>query len=342
MMQKKKIVVVGSINLDLVASVAQMPMVGETITGQQFATYSGGKGANQAVCAARLGANVSMVGRLGQDSFAIELKERLQAAGVETSSVENVAGPSGTAIILVTSDGSNSIIVVPGANASLCPADLSRYEQLFQDASIILSQLEIPLETVEEIGRTAKRLKVPFLLDPAPAVPLSLSLLETVTWLTPNESESRILLRSLGHSVAETEAQIQPAQAAQYFLDAGVRNVILKLGSRGFYIAGQDIEPIHVPSFEVEAIDTTAAGDAFNGGFAFALARGGLDPLSAARFANAVAAVSVTKLGAQNSMPQLREVEILLATNGIRGEFSLMDGETDSLSPAFVDSNIQS
>jgi ribokinase len=313
-MTQKKIVVVGSINLDLVASVARMPMAGETITGQQFATYSGGKGANQAVCAARLGADVSMVGRLGHDSFAVELRERLQNAGVETASIENVAGPSGTAIILVTSDGSNSIIVVPGANASLRPVDISRYERLFQDASIILSQLEVPLETVEEIGRTAERLKGAFLLDPAPAVPLSLSLLQTVTWLTPNESESRILLRSLGHSIADTEALIPPDQAAQLFLDAGVRNVILKLGAQGFYIAGQDVEPTHVPSFRVEAIDTTAAGDAFNGGFAFALTQIGLDRLSAARFANAVAAVSVTKLGAQNSMPQLREVEEFLAT----------------------------
>jgi ribokinase len=329
-MTQKKIVVVGSINLDLVASVAQMPMVGETIAGQQFATYSGGKGANQAVCAARLGGNVSMVGRLGQDSFAVELKKHLQADGVETDCVENVEGPSGTAIILVSSDGSNSIIVIAGANASLRPADLSRYEELFQDASIILAQLEIALDTVEEIGRIAERLKVPFLLDPAPAVPLSQSLLRTVTWLTPNESESRILLRSLGHSIAETEAQIPPDQAAQCLLDAGVRNVILKLGSQGFYIAGQDIEPVHVPSFQVEAIDTTAAGDAFNGGFAFALTQGGLDPLSAARFANAVAAVSVTKVGAQNSMPQLWEVEELLGTktifspeNGIRDGITL-------------------
>jgi ribokinase len=327
-MTQKKIVVVGSINLDLVASVAQMPMVGETIAGQQFATYSGGKGANQAVCAARLGGNVSMVGRLGQDSFAVELKKHLQADGVETDCVENVEGPSGTAIILVSADGSNSIIVIAGANASLRPADLSRYEELFQDASIILAQLEIALDTVEEIGRIAERLKVPFLLDPAPAVPLSQSLLRTVTWLTPNESESRILLRSLGHSIAETEAQIPPAQAAQCLLDAGVRNVILKLGSQGFYIAGQDIEPVHVPSFQVEAIDTTAAGDAFNGGFAFALTQGGLDPLSAARFANAVAAVSVTKVGAQNSMPQLWEVEELLGTKAI---FSPENGIRDGI-----------
>ena len=223
-------------------------------------------------------------------------------------------GPSGTAIILVSSDGSNSIVVIPGANKSLRPADLSQYEGLFEDASIILSQLEIPLETVEEIGRMAKRLNVPFLLDPAPAVPLSLSLLQTVTWLTPNESESRVLLRSLGHSIADTKTPIPPDQAAQHLLDAGVRNVILKLGSRGFYIAGQDVEPTSVPSFQVKAIDTTAAGDAFNGGFAFALAERGLAPLAAARFANAVGAVSVTKVGAQDSMPHLREVEELLAS----------------------------
>src|ERR1700731_3157717 len=134
-MTQKKIVVVGSINLDLVASVARLPTVGETLTGQQFATYSGGKGANQAVCAARLGGKVSMVGRLGEDSFAAELRKNLQAAGVQTDSVENVAGPSGTAIILVTAQAANAIIVVPGANASLRPEDLDRYESLFQDAS---------------------------------------------------------------------------------------------------------------------------------------------------------------------------------------------------------------
>src|ERR1700712_4962769 len=135
-MTQKKIVVVGSINLDLVASVARLPTVGETLKGQRFATYSGGKGANQAVCAARLGGDVSMVGRLGEDRFAAELRENLQTAGVETEAVENVAGPSGTAIILVTSEAANSIIVVPGANASLRPEDLDRCEALFRDASV--------------------------------------------------------------------------------------------------------------------------------------------------------------------------------------------------------------
>lgn len=312
----KKIVVVGSINLDLVSYVARMPLVGETIIGKGFATHSGGKGANQAVCAARLGADVSMVGRLGQDGFATELRERLNIAGVQTKYVENVPGPSGTATILVTAEGSNSIVVNPGANASIRPEDLDAFESLFQSASIILAQLEIPLETVEQLGRIADRLGVPFLLDPAPALPLSSSLLKTVTWLTPNESECQSLLQSLGHAPASTLDHFPPEEAVQYFLDAGVRNVILKLGERGIYIAGQDVEPTRISSFNVKAVDTTAAGDAFNGGFAYGLTRG-RDPLSATRFANAVAAVSVTKSGAQDSMPLLKEVDALLDREGV-------------------------
>ncbi|MDW5265999.1 MULTISPECIES: ribokinase [Acidobacteriaceae] len=310
----KKIVVVGSINLDLVSYAARMPLAGETILGEGFATHSGGKGANQAVCAARLGGDVSMVGRLGEDSFASELREGLNAAGVDTGCVENVAGSSGTAIILVTADGSNSIVVNPGANASLRPQDLLAFEDLFRSASIILSQLEIPLETVEELGRIAERFGVPFLLDPAPALPLSPALLKAVTWLTPNESECQSLLKSFGYSGVETSNNIPPEEAVQPFLDAGVRNVILKLGERGVYMAGRDVEPAYISSFPVTAIDTTAAGDAFNGGFAFGLTCGGLDPLSAARFANAVAAVSVTKSGAQSSMPQIAEVDALSNT----------------------------
>lgn len=307
----KKIVVVGSINLDLVSSAARMPLVGETIIGQGFATHSGGKGANQAVCAARLGADVSMIGRLGEDSFASDLRKGLNFAGVHTEYIESVSGSSGTAIILVTADGSNSIVVNPGANASLRPQDLIACEDLFRSASIILSQLEIPLETVEELGRIAERLEIPFLLDPAPALPLSSALLKTVTWLTPNESECQSLLKSLGYSRIEATNPIPPEAAVQPFLDAGVRNVILKLGVRGVYIAGRDVEPAYIPSFPVTAVDTTAAGDAFNGGFAFALTSGSLDPLSAARFANAVAAVSVTRSGAQGSMPRLEEVNAL-------------------------------
>jgi ribokinase len=202
--------------------------------------------------------------------------------------------------------------VVPGANGSLLPEDLDRYEALFRDASIVLSQLELPLSTVEQLGRITQRLHIPFILDPAPALALSPSLLRTVTWLTLNESECRILLHSLGHLPTATERNLPPEEAAQRLLDAGVRNVILKLGSLGFYIAGRDVEPAYVSSFQVEAVDTTAAGDAFNGGFAYALAHGGLDPLSAARFANAVAAVSVTRAGAQSSMPPLPEVQAFL------------------------------
>ena len=230
--------------------------------------------------------------------------------------MENVPGPSGTAIILVAVDGSNSIVVNPGANASLRPQNLAAVEDLFRSASIILSQLEIRLDTVEELGRTAARLGVPFLLDPAPALPLSSVLLKTVTWLTPNESECQSLLQSLGHSGIETSNHLPPEEAVQHFLDAGVRNVILKLGERGVYIAGRDVDPTYISSFPVTAVDTTAAGDAFNGGFAFGLTCRGLDPLSAAHFANAVAAVSVTKSGAQSSMPQIAEVDALSKMEG--------------------------
>jgi ribokinase len=225
-----------------------------------------------------------------------------------------VPGPSGTAIILVTSEAATSIIGVPEANASLHPEDLERNEASFRDASIVLCQLETPLRTVEELGRITQRFHIPFILDPAPALALSPSLLRTITWLTPNESECRILLHSLGHLPPATEGDFPPEEAAQRLLDAGVRNVILKVGSRGFYIAGRDVEPTYVSSFQVQAVDTTAAGDAFNGGFAYALTHGGLDPLplSAARFANAVAAVSFTRAGAQSSMPRLAEVQALL------------------------------
>lgn len=263
-----------------------------------------------------------MVGRLGDDSFASELREGLNAAGVHTECVENVPGPSGTAMILVTTDGSNSIVVNPGANASLRPQDLIAFEDLFRSASIILSQLEIPIDTVEELGRTAERLGIPFLLDPAPALPLSPTLLKAITWLTPNESECQSLLRSLGRLRVETSNHLPPEEAVQPFLDAGVRNVILKLGERGVYIAGRDVEPTYISSFRVTAVDTTAAGDAFNGGFAFGLTSGRLDPLSAARFANAVAAVSVTRSGAQNSMPQLAEVDALSNAGEQRGQLS--------------------
>lgn len=304
----KKIVVVGSINLDLVAKVQRMPVEGETMLGRDFATYPGGKGANQAVAAAKLGAETVMVGRLGDDLFGQRLRDSLQGAGVHTEGVKSLEGPSGSAVILVTEAGGNTIVVIPGANAQLRPEDLEEHRELFASAGAILAQLEIPLETVERLAQIAGELGVPFVLDPAPAQPLSAETLKHVSWLTPNETETKILLSSLGSSSADLS---DASQAANLLLAAGVRNVILKQGERGVYLAGADVESGYVKPYRVNAVDTTAAGDAFNGGFAYGLIQG-MPPHEAAHFACAVAAVSVTRVGAQPSMPVLSEVEALM------------------------------
>jgi ribokinase len=303
-----KIVVAGSINLDLVASVLRMPHEGETIFGTDFATYPGGKGANQAVCAARLGAEVVMIGRLGDDAFAEQLRTSLESEGVRTHCIENAPGPSGSAIILVSAEGHNSIVVIPGANHRLGSAELEASADELRDAAIILAQLEIPIPTVQKLAELATSFGVPFMLDPAPACELPPELFPRITWLTPNENETRTLLNHAGIALA---GPIDPAIAAQHLLATGVRNVILKLGARGVYLAGADVAPTYVPSFAVKPEDTTAAGDAFNGGFACALSTG-MEPIVAARFANAVAALSVTRVGAQPSMPSRHEVETLL------------------------------
>ncbi len=181
---------------------------------------------------------------------------------------------------------------------------------------MLLAQLEVPMETVEQVGRIAAKLEVPFLLDPAPARGLSAELLRAVTWLTPNEGEARTLLRQLGCRTAEElESDAALAEAAAWILASGVRNVALKLGGRGVYLAGRDATPELIPAFAVEAVDTTAAGDAFNAGFAFGLSEG-LEARAAARFANAVAAISVTRSGAQPSMPSLAEVKAFLEERG--------------------------
>jgi ribokinase len=309
----KKIIVVGSINMDLVAMVDRMPTAGETLTGNSFATFSGGKGANQAVAAARLGGNVTMVGRLGKDGFGEELRRQLDADGVDTSSVLDVDLPSGCAVITVDAKGANSIVVIPGANGSFDALELDRHTDVLREAAIILAQLEIPIETVIRLAQVATATGIPFVLDPAPAHPLSPELLRHVTWITPNESETMSLLRFLGRDADITAIAPKTAPiAAERLLSTGVRNVILKMGSQGVYIAGQDAEATLLPRFTVDAVDTTAAGYAFNGGFAFALTHLGLPPVQAVRFACAVAAISVTRKGAQPSMPLLTEVGELL------------------------------
>jgi ribokinase len=215
-------------------------------------------------------------------------------------------------VILVIPQGGNSIVVIPGANYSLRPEHLEEHVELLQSATVILAQLEIPLETVERLGLLAAQLHIPFVLDPAPAQVLSKTLLESVTWLTPNESETRSILKDLGYSIMEDTIDDDALSiVASRILAAGVRNIILTLGARGIYLAGKDVPTSLIPTYRVQVIDSTAAGDAFNGGFAYALTQG-MEPLDAARFGCAVAAVSVTRVGAQPSMPTLSEVEELL------------------------------
>ena len=302
-----QIVVVGSINLDLVAATQRIPSAGETISGISFRTFPGGKGANQAVAAARLEGSVSMVGKIGADAFGDQLRESLEESNVNTRAVEVVPGSSGVALITTDAKGENAITVVAGANAQLSPADLDTHIDLIRNAGILLTQLEIPIETVEYLAAIAFRERIPLVLDPAPARPLPESLLKCVTWLTPNETETSILLRRSPGELSNASIE----DAANDLLARGSRNVILKLGSRGCYLALEDGTRQLMPAYVVDAVDTTAAGDAFNGAFAVAMLKG-QSPLESAAWASAVAAISVTRRGAQASMPSAAEVDRFL------------------------------
>jgi ribokinase len=303
---QKPIVVVGSINLDLVVVADRIPQVGETIIGSRFNTFYGGKGANQAVAAAKLGYPVSMVGNVGNDAFGTQLRHGLEDAGVDTTYVNTVEGASGVALITTGRSGENNIVVVPGANAHLTTKRLEKAATILEGAGFLLAQLEIPLETVEYLAQFAEQHDIPLMLDPAPARELSASLLRRVSWITPNETEAPELLK------AGTENGDQGSDAAaDQLLACGVKNVLLKLGSRGCVIAQANRLKKHIPAFSVNAVDTTGAGDAFNAGFAVGLMRGASVSHSAV-FASAVAAVSVTRPGAQPSMPTSPEVEAFL------------------------------
>jgi ribokinase len=303
----KRIVVVGSINLDLVAATDRIPIAGETVRGFSFRTFPGGKGANQAVGAARLGGSVSMIGRLGSDAFGVELRDSLEQSNVNTNAVQLVSGSSGVALITTDPQGENAITVVAGANAYLSPASLDSNIELIRTAGILLTQLEIPLETVEHLAAIAAQEGVPLMLDPAPARALPPALLKRIEWLTPNETETSMLTGSGPGELSDELIE----DAANALLDRGSRNVILKLGDRGCYVALSDGTRQMVPAHAVNPVDTTAAGDAFNGAFAVALMNG-QGAIEAASWASAVAAISVTRAGAQASMPTSSEVERFL------------------------------
>ena len=301
---RKPIVVVGSINMDLVAHTHQIPVPGQTVIGTGFDTTPGGKGANQAVAVARLGYPVQMVGMVGDDVFGQALLDNLANAGVGTEAVARVSGPSGVAPILVSESGENSIVVVPGANGKMDKAAVDRQSALIRSAGMVLCQLELPLETVSHVLALCADAGVPVVLDPAPAAPLPEAAFRQASWFTPNETEAAFYLGNQPNSEA----------AAQQLLHKGLKGVVLKRGSDGAYVAVAG-KAAWVRSFPVKPVDTVAAGDCFNGAFAVALLEGN-DPWAAARFASAAAAISVTRKGAQASMPSRADVEKFLAERG--------------------------
>jgi ribokinase len=308
------ILVIGSINLDLVCAGKRIPAPGETLKGDKFQTFYGGKGANQAVAVARLGHPVNMIGKVGNDSFGDGLRRGLRDAKVGIRGVSVAKGvSSGVALITVDATGQNSITVIPGANDRLLPRDLEKSLPQLRSASMILTQLEIPMETVDYLCATARRFGIPVILDPAPARAIPSKVLRNVTYLTPNETETCALCDLAPGNL--TPANV--ASAAELLLSRGPSTVIVKMGSRGVFIAGADGLRRMIPAFKVKAVDCTAAGDAFNAGLAVGLVRG-MPLLEAVRYGAAAGALCATRAGAQTSMPSGREVTRLLEAAGTK------------------------
>jgi ribokinase len=323
--------VIGSLNVDLVVTVDRFHGPGETILGDTFGTYLGGKGGNQCMALARLGTAPAMVGRVGDDQFGRRYRDALKDAGARVDLLETDPNePTGTALIEVERSGDNRIVVVPGANGTVTPARVSNALDKVGAGDIVLLQLEIPMETVVSVADRARRQGAVVILDPAPAAPLPPELLRNVTWLTPNEHEAAVL------TDIDTATDDGLRRAALALSRYGIEHIVIKAGERGaWYLPSDAEEPILVPSFSVQAVDTTAAGDSFNAGLAWALGgdgsavtEGGAVTTSAGntstpstdsiavdavRHASAVAAISVTGEGAQSAMPTANEVAAFLS-----------------------------
>jgi len=299
------VVVFGSINMDLVARTPRLPAPAETITGYEFFTAPGGKGANQAVAAARLNCHTKMVGRVGGDAFGAELRQNLAQAGVETNPIRTDAETSsGVAIIAVDDSAQNNIIIIPGANGRIDQTDVDRLAQHLDQAAVLLLQLEIPLPAVRAAAELAHRHNVTVMLDPAPARDLPPNLYSLIDIITPNEVEAAQLV---GFAVKTRDDGLQ---AAQTLRERGVKTAIIKMGALGVVYATATGTGF-LPAFKIKAVDTTAAGDAFNGGLAAALAQG-LPLPEAVRWGAAAGALSATKIGAQPSMPPRTEFDTFL------------------------------
>ncbi|MCL9802971.1 ribokinase [Pseudomonas sp. AKS31] len=296
------VVVIGSLNMDLVTRAPRLPVGGETLIGHSFATVSGGKGANQAVAAARLGAQVAMVGCVGNDDYGVQLREALLAEQIDCLAVSAVDDSSGVALIVVDDNSQNAIVIVAGANGAMTPAVIDRFDAVLQAADVIICQLEIPDATVGHALKRARALGKVVILNPAPASrPLPADWFAAIDYLIPNESEAAVL------SGLPVDSQETAESAASQLIAMGAGKVIITLGAQGSLFAnGQRFE--HFPAPKVKAVDTTAAGDTFVGGFAAALANGKSEA-DAIRFGQIAAALSVTRAGAQPSIPTLSDVQ---------------------------------
>lgn len=302
-LRQSKILVVGSSNTDMVITTGHLPRPGETVLGGTFLMNQGGKGANQAVAISRLGGKVSFVCKTGNDIFGHQSRRQFEKEGIDTSYVfTDEKHPSGVALITVDDKAENCIVVASGANANLMPADVAKAEEAIGQADLVLMQLEIPMDTVEFVAEMAWRMGKKVILNPAPAHPLSPSLLRHLYMITPNETEAEMIS---GVKITDEDSA---REAAKVISDLGVACVILTLGSKGALVYADSVTEI-VPAFQVKAVDTTAAGDVFNGALTVALSEG-RTLKEAVRFACKASAISVTRVGAQSSAPYRNEVDI--------------------------------
>lgn len=295
-----KIVVIGSANTDMVVKAKKLPLPGETLLGGTFFMNAGGKGANQAVSAARLGGNVTLVTKVGNDIFGKQTIEGLKKENINTDFVfVDQEAPSGTALIMVNAEGENCIVVAPGANANLLPADIETVN-IIREAEIILMQLEIPIETIIAVARNAKANGQRVIINPAPAQKLNDELLKGLFLITPNETEASLLT---GVTVTDDATA---AKAAVVFLGKGVKNVIITLGKQGAYFQNNNMK-LKIDAPVVQAVDTTAAGDTFSGALTVALTEK-MNWEQVIKFAVKAASISVTRMGAQSSVPYREEI----------------------------------
>ncbi len=299
-----EIVVVGSLNMDLIVRAPRFPAPGETVIGVGFSMALGGKGANQAVAAARLGGNVGMVGMVGDDGYGKAHLQALSNEGIVTFVGVSREAHTGVALIVVDDSGQNSIVVSPGANHVLSAGDIHRAEATLKHAKMLVVQLEIPQDAVKEAIEIAWESGVPVLLNPAPARKLGKDILSRVDYLILNETEAAMM------TGMEVSGINDAHEAARRLRESGADAVVVTLGARGAYVMSDDTS-FHMPAFKVRPVDTTAAGDAFVGGFAVAMASG-MSLHDAARFASAAGALATTKMGAQPSLPTAEQVRKLL------------------------------